>query len=148
MHKGIFSRLTWVIILGAVLTLAGIACSSAPEGATPAAPAQVVATATFPPTIVPPAIATPAPAAAPSTAMASGDVVRGGHLRVINDGFPPKWDFSQTSTWISLFHYGGRMYSGLLQFSPRDGIEIWPDMADSWEVNGDSTVFTYNIMKT
>ena len=145
MHKGIFGRLTWVIILGAVLTLAGNACSSAPEGATPAAPAQVVATATFPPTVVPPAIATPAPAAAPSTAMASGDVVRGGHLRVINDGFPPKWDFSQTSTWISLFHYGGRMYSGLLQFSPRDGIEIWPDMADSWEVNGDSTVFTYNI---
>ena len=130
--------------LAAIMAFA-MACSSAPEGgaAPAAAPAQVEATATFPPTVVPPSIATAAPAA--PAAMASGDITRGGHLRVINEGFPPKWDFSQTSTWISLFHYGGRMYSGLLQFSPREGIEIWPDMAESWEVTNDSKTFTYHI---
>ena len=64
---------------------------------------------------------------------------------MINADFPPKWDFSQTSTWISLFHYGGRAYNGLLQFSPRDGIEIWPDMATSWESTNNSQTFTFQI---
>lgn len=146
MHFGVRSKFTWVGIIATVLMSAAFACGSAPEATPAAAPAQVEATATFPPTVVPPAIATPAPAEpAESTAMSTGDVRRGGHLRVVNQDFPPKWDFSQTSTWISLFHYGGRMYNGLLQFSPRDGIEIWPDMAESWEVNSDSTVFTYHI---
>ena len=140
-------KLTWVGIAAALLMVATLACSGAPDstGTAPAAPAQQPA-ATFPPTIVPPAIATPAPAEpATSATTASGEIVRGGHLRVINDGFPPKWDFSQTSTWISLFHYGGRMYSGLLQFSPRDGIEIWPDMAESWEISNNSQTFTFKI---
>ena len=145
MQIGTHGRFTWVGIVAAVLLVAGLACSSAPEATTPAAPAQVEATATFPPTVVPPAIATPVPAAPAPAAMASGDVIRGGHLRVINGGFPPKWDFSQTSTWISLFHYGGRMYSGLLQFSPRDGIEIWPDLAESWEVTNNSQTYTFHI---
>ena len=148
MQTGTLGRFTWVGIIAAILLIAGLACSSAPEGgaAPAAAPAQVEATATFPPTVVPPAIATPVPAApAPSTAMATGEAMRGGHIRVINGGFPPKWDFSQTSTWISLFHYGGRMYSGLLQFSPRDGIEIWPDLAESWEVSNNSQTYTFHI---
>lgn len=141
MQFGILCRFNWVGIAVAALTLIALGCTS-----TPASQPQVQATATFPPTIIPPAIATAAPTQ-PETgsAMAGDGIVRGGHLRVINDGFPPKWDFSQTSTWISLFHYGGRMYSGLLQFSPRDGIEIWPDMAESWDVSSDSKTFTYKI---
>ena len=77
--------------------------------------------------------------------MSSDGIQTGGHLRVLNDGFPPKWDFTQTSTWISLFHYGGRAYSGLLQFSPRDGVEIWPDMADSWEVMDNNQTYVFHI---
>ena len=75
MQIGILGKFTWVGVIAAVLMLAGLACSSAPEGgaAPAAAPAQVEATATFPPTVVPPAIATPVPAApAPSMAMAEG----------------------------------------------------------------------------
>ena len=137
------------LALAALMAFAMACGGAAPEtgGAAPAA--QVQATPTFPPTVVPPSIPTAAPAQAqapaPAAAMADGDIVRGGHIRVINGGFPPKWDFSQTSTWISLFHYGGRMYSGLLQFSPRDGIEIWPDMAESWEVTNNSQTFTFHI---
>ena len=144
-----FSKLTGTVILACALMVVALACSSAPEAGTApeaAAPAQQPeATATFPPTVVPPAVATPEPAEPAEAAMAADEITRGGHLRVINGGFPPKWDFSQTSTWISLFHYGGRMYSGLLQFSPREGIEIWPDMAESWEVSNDSKTFTYHI---
>ena len=140
------SRLIWMSLLLTVATLIGLACSSAPsdDAQTTAPAAQPAATATFPPTVVPPAISTAVPAQAPA-AMAGDEAIRGGHIRVINGTFPPKWDFSQTSTWISLFHYGGRMYSGLLQFSPRDGIEIWPDMAESWEVSNDVKTFTFKI---
>lgn len=144
--------------LAVVATTLAVACSSAPADA-PAAPGggqapaaqQVQATPTFPPTPVPPAIATSVPAsaatAAPVVPASTSGIERGGHLRVINgtNGFPPKWDFSQTSTWISLFHYGGRAYNGLLQFSPRDGIEILPDMADSWESSNGSQTFTFHI---
>ena len=127
-----------------------LACGSAPDdGDAAAAPAQPVATPTFPPTPIPPAIAqptaAPAAAAAAPAAMSSDGIQTGGHLRVLNDGFPPKWDFTQTSTWISLFHYGGRAYSGLLQFSPRDGVEIWPDMADSWEVMDNNQTYVFHI---
>ena len=66
----------------------------------------------------------------------------GGHITVVND---PKWDFTQTSTWISLFHYGGRAYNGLLQFSPKDGVEIWPDMAESWEVMDNNQTYVFHI---
>ena len=132
----------------AVAMVIVLACGSAPSDA--AAPAAApIATPTFPPTPVPPAIAQPtaapdeAPTAAPA-AMSSG-IQMGGHLRVLNDGFPPKWDFTQTSTWISLFHYGGRAYNGLLQFSPKDGIEIWPDMAESWEVMDNNQTYVFHI---
>ncbi len=135
-----------VLALGAVLVLIS-ACGGAPDDETAApAPAQPVATPTFPPTPIPPAIAQPTAApAAPAAAMSSDGIQMGGHLRVLNDGFPPKWDFTQTSTWISLFHYGGRAYSGLLQFSPRDGVEIWPDMAESWEVKDNNQTYVFNI---
>jgi len=139
------------ILLCGLLAMAlafAMACGTTPEQSEEAAPAaQVpVATPTFPPTPIPPAIAAPtaAPAAAPSGAMAGG-IQMGGHLRVVNDGFPPKWDFTQTSTWISLFHYGGRAYNGLLQFSPKDGIEIWPDMAESWEVTDNNQTYTFHL---
>ena len=144
------SRYLCISFALAALMVFAMACGgTAPETGDAAPAAQVQATPTFPPTVVPPSIPTAAPAQAaaqaPAPAMADGEIVRGGHIRVINGTFPPKWDFSQTSTWISLFHYGGRMYSGLLQFSPRDGIDIWPDMAESWEVTNNSQTFTFNI---
>ena len=151
MRIGLSRLLCISLVLAAVMAFA-LACGSAPTepGGDTAPASQVQATPTFPPTVVPPSIPTAAPAqaapAVPKAAMADGDIVRGGHLRVINaTDFPPKWDFSQTSTWLSLFHFGGRMYSGLLQFSPRDGIEIWPDMAESWEVTNNSQTFTFHI---
>ena len=150
MQKGLRIRLFCIGLALLAIMAFVLACGSAPDdGDAAAAPAQPVATPTFPPTPIPPAIAQPtaAPAAAPAApaAMSSDGIQMGGHLRVLNDGFPPKWDFTQTSTWISLFHYGGRAYSGLLQFSPRDGVEIWPDMADSWEVMDNNQTYVFHI---
>ena len=148
MQKGLTIRTIWLSLALVGILAFVLACGSAPEDGGAAAPSQPVATPTFPPTPIPPAIAaaTAAPAAAPA-AMTSDGIQMGGHLRVLNDGFPPKWDFTQTSTWISLFHYGGRAYSGLLQFSPRDGVEIWPDMAESWEVMDNNQTYVFHIDK-
>ena len=129
----------------AAIVVLSLACSSAPAApaAAPAAPA--VAPTPFP-TVVPPQFAVPAPAApAPAPSSGSGDIEYGGVFRLAySNGFPPKWDFTQTSTWISLAHFG-RHYNGLLQFSPRDGTEIWPDMATSWEISADTTTYTFKI---
>ena len=146
MQKGLMNHTIWLSLALVAIMAFALACGSAPEDGGATAPSQPVATPTFPPTPIPPAIAAPtaAPAAAPA-AMSSDGIQTGGHLRVLNDGFPPKWDFSQTSTWISLFHYGGRAYSGLLQFSPRDGVEIWPDMAESWEVMDNNQTYVFHI---
>ena len=148
MRTSLSARLLCMILALAALTAFVLACGSAPPdtGGEAAPASQVQATPTFPPTPIPPQIAQPtaAPPAAAS-AMTSGGIQMGGHLRVLNDGFPPKWDFTQTSTWISLFHYGGRAYSGLLQFSPRDGVEIWPDMAESWEVKDNNQTYIFNL---
>ncbi len=147
MRTSLSARLLCTSLALVALMAFVMACGNAPADSGGAAPAaQVQATPTFPPTPIPPNIAQPT--AAPAAAAAdttSGGIQMGGHLRVLNDDFPPKWDFSQTSTWISLFHYGGRAYSGLLQFSPRDGIEIWPDMAESWEVKDNNQTYIFHI---
>ena len=144
MQMGHRIRLLCISMALIVVLSFSLACSSAPEES--AAPAAPVATPTFPPTPIPPAIAQPTAApAAPAVATSASGIQMGGHLRVLNDGFPPKWDFTQTSTWISLFHYGGRAYSGLLQFSPRDGVEIWPDMAESWEVSDNNQTYVFHL---
>ena len=147
MRTSLLARLLCTGLALVALMAFAMACGNAPADSGGAAPAaQVQATPTFPPTPIPPKIAQPT--AAPAAAVAattSGGIQMGGHLRVLNDDFPPKWDFSQTSTWISLFHYGGRAYSGLLQFSPRDGVEIWPDMAESWEVKDNNQTYIFHI---
>jgi peptide/nickel transport system substrate-binding protein len=157
MMRAIFNtRYMWVVMAMTLVMAFAVACSGSDDGDVADAPAAAPTWISDPPTVVPPSTAPPkkeaaapkaeAKDAAPAAAAASGDGPRrGGHLRVLNGGFPPKWDFSQTSTWLSLFHYGARAYSGLLQFSPRDGVEIWPDMAKTWEVSNDSKTFTFFI---
>lgn len=149
MQVRLTGKLAWVCIAILATMVLALACSSAPETTTAPAASEPQATPTFPPTPIPPAVAQPtqAPAAPAAPAMAMSDDIRmGGHLRVLNDGsFPPKWDFTQTSTWISLFHYAGRAYNGLLQFSPVDGVEIWPDMAESWEVKDNNQTYVFHM---
>jgi len=151
MSKGRLRLFGGTLLLVAISLLAILGCSSssdsdaAPAAAAPTAetlvPVSAQATVTAP-------MSKPAPATAskPAAKEAAGGIQMGGHLRYGGStGFPPKWDHTQTSTWIALFHYGGRIWNGLLQFSPRDGVEIWNDMATGWDVSDDGLTYSFTI---
>ena len=170
-----------------LLTIAAIACGSAPaEVAAPApAPAQSApAAAPAPaapapqPAMMPQQPRAPAPAApaapaqqgfqsqalpapaqviaqptrsagrseSPSAMMSSGDVTRGGHLiwGVGPRVFPPKWDMTQAGVWHFTEHFN-RHYSGILQFNPRNGIDVLPDLGESWEFAPSVDEITVNL---
>lgn len=123
-------------MLGATLLLA-LACgpSAVPaptSTAVPAAPPAATATAR------------PAVAPTPTTAPAAAGPMRGGHLVIGVSLFSPKWDVTQLSRFDGLHHFA-RHYSGLLQFDPRDGITIMPDLAKTWTVGDDFTTFTLKL---
>ena len=168
-----------------VLTIAALACGSAPAevsapavqqapAAAPAAPAPAPAQ----PAQQPAAPAAPAPAApaqpafqsqavpapaqpiaqptraagrsapAPVAMTGSGDVMRGGHLiwAVGPRVFPPKWDMTQAGVWHFTEHFN-RHYSGILQFNPRNGIDVLPDLGDSWEFAPTVDDITVNLVE-
>lgn len=60
--------------------------------------------------------------------------------------FAPKWDPTQLSRFDALHHLA-RHYSGVLQFDPKDGITITPDLATSWTVGDNFTTFTLKLDK-
>ena len=148
------TRLLLVLLVALIATVA-VACGGDDDDddddggaaqAAPAIPTQL-------PTTIPPAVSTTAPVAkaAPATepktepvAVAEGKPQYGGNLRVSITEYPPKFDVTQTSTWIALALFG-RSYNGLLQYSPRDGVEIWPSMATGWEVSSDGLTYTFDI---
>lgn len=116
-----------------------LALACAP-GAAPAPTATVASPAG------PTPVATPRPAATPTSApaAATGKPRRGGHLVIGVSLFSPKWDVTQLSRFDGLHHFA-RHYSGLLQFSPEDGITITPDLAKTWRVSQDFTSFTLEL---
>ena len=131
------SRSTAAVATGATHTPAATATRQAK-----ATPTQISPTDSSP--IAPKTAQPTAAPAAPAAAKTSGGIQMGGHLRVTTPYVWRDWDFTQTEDSFSLFH-GGWAYSGLLQFSPRDGLEIWPDMAESWEVRDSSRTYIFHI---
>ncbi|SVA44211.1 uncharacterized protein METZ01_LOCUS97065, partial [marine metagenome] len=151
MSKGRLRFLGGTILLVAISMLAILGCSSSSDSDDSAAAAAPTAESLVPvsaqATVTAP-MTQPAPATAskPVAKEAAGGIQMGGHLRYGGStGFPPKWDHTQTSTWIALFHYGGRIWNGLLQFSPRDGVDIWNDMATGWDVSDDGLTYSFTI---
>ena len=123
----------------------------APAPAAPAAPAQQAFQSQVIPAPAQP-IAQPTRAAARSseqTAMASdADFKRGGHLiwGVGPRVFPPKWDMTQAGVWHFTEHFN-RHYSGILQFNPRNGIDVLPDIGESWEFADSIDEITVNMVE-
>ena len=151
MSKGRLRLFGGTVLLVAISLLAILGCSSSSDSDDSAAAAAPTAESLVPvsaqATVTAP-MTKPAPATAskPVAKEAAGGIQMGGHLRYGGStGFPPKWDHTQTSTWIALFHYGGRIWNGLLQFSPRDGVEIWNDMATGWDVSDDGLTYSFTI---
>ena len=142
-------RLSFVAALLAAALILTLACGSADEE--PAAPAQPAAPA--PPATAAPATApaaAPAPTVAPAPAQpaakpkateavmesAFSDGRRGGHFRLATGVWFDRWDMTTRSHWSSTQGLN-RMYSGVLQFSPRDGLTVTPDLAKSWKLADD-----------
>ena len=73
-------------------------------------------------------------------------VRRGGHLiwAVGPRAFPPKWDMTQAGVWHFTEHFN-RHYSGILQFNPRNGIDVLPDLGESWEFAPTVDEITVNL---
>jgi len=155
-HNMDFRKISRYVALAAMASamFALVACGGSDDDAASSSadePAENLVPVTAQATVAAPVFAKPADdeaAAAPAAAAdaAASDIELGGHFRYGGStGFPPKWDHTQTSTWIALFHYGGRIWNGLLQFSPRNGIDIWNDMATDWAVSDDGLTYTFDI---
>ena len=80
--------------------------------------------------------------------MGAGDVRRGGHLfwGVGPRVFPPKWDMTQAGVWHFTEHFN-RHYSGILQFNPRNGIDVLPDLGESWQFADSVDSITVNLVE-
>ena len=124
----------------------------APAAPAPAAPAQPAFQSQAVPAPAQPIAQPTQPAgrSAPSQAAmaSSGDVRRGGHLiwAVGPRAFPPKWDMTQAGVWHFTEHFN-RHYSGILQFNPRNGIDVLPDLGDSWEFAPSVDEITVNLVE-
>ena len=149
-----FARLFGIAAL-AVAMITVLACSTADEVEEPSAPqpAAPAAPAVAPSQAAPAAPAAPAPAApaapAPTVVVAAEPKAtevkvaheftegkRGGDMRIATGVWFDRWDMTTRSHWSSTQGLN-RMYSGVLQFSPRDGLTVTPDLAHSWEFNDD-----------
>ena len=150
----------------AVMVMALVGCSSSDSGAAPAAPAAAApAQAGSSSGYVPAAPAQPAAAAAaaaaPSAEVAAAKEVsakpkqtvaktvtefeggkRGGVMKMITQKWFQRWDMTTRSHWSSTQGLN-RHYSGVLQFSPRDGLTVTPDLAKSWSLSDDLTGSTF-----
>lgn len=80
--------------------------------------------------------------------MSDADFRRGGHLYwgVGPRVFPPKWDMTQAGVWHFTEHFN-RHYSGILQFNPRNGIDVLPDIGESWEFADTIDEITVNMVE-
>jgi ABC-type transport system substrate-binding protein len=136
------SRYAAKLLLMVVLAGVGlaVACSSAEEPKPAAAPAPASAPA---PTAAPAIVAQPAPTEA-RTALEFTDGKRGGNMRIATGVWFDRWDMTTRSHWSSTQGLN-RMYSGVLQFSPRDGLTTTPDLAKSWKLADDLSSVTLDF---
>ncbi|MDP3062213.1 MAG: ABC transporter substrate-binding protein [Chloroflexota bacterium] len=109
---------------------------------TPTPTPTPVPTATTTPTPRPVATPTPTATATPTLPKAR----RGGRFVYgpTGPGFPERWDMTLSSHY-SATQQLARHYSGLLQFSARDGTTVVPDLAEKYEVGGNMTEFTLKL---
>ncbi len=157
----------------AVLLVAGVACGGAEAPAapgdtgsdaspTPAATASAPAAATSAPaepTTPPTATATPPPKAtlrptntpAPTvvartapTPLPSGAPKPGGLVRMAAYADTKDWDPLGSASTSSVISYS-QLYNQLVQFDTTNTNEVVPDLAESWSLNEDGTVYTFRI---
>ena len=159
-------KLLWTkrgFVIGAMvagLMLAAVACGTSEEGATgPAAAAPVVTQYPDPPTSVPTtgAAATQVPTPTPTQVpvpVVSDQPKYGGQLTVAQTAEPPTFDphatsLSLTTNHVHLTHNRVIRYKSLA--SPENArygdLILYPSLAESWDISGGGTVFTFKLRK-
>ena len=159
--KFIGARVGLVIAVSLALFVASVACGSAePEAAPTSAPVaatavQQAAPATAPAeapaaapaaTAAPVAISAPAPTVrpAPTSAPTGPQPERGGIFVRRMAGIPTNWDILQGGGSGASEHLAPA-YSQLLQWDPKDGVTILPDLAHSWDISNGGLTFTFSL---
>jgi peptide/nickel transport system substrate-binding protein len=141
-----------VSILLALSALAVVACAGGevPEPSEPA-PAPAAPPTTAPP---PEPAQSPAAVASPSPASETAEIqpVYGGTLKQVNTSEPPTFDVQATSLSLTTDHTR-LTHNRLVRYksltSPEDAeygeLSFVPDLAESWDITGDGTVFTFHL---
>ena len=93
------------------------------------------------PTVAPTAV----PTAAPTATTAPAEPTRGGTIRTRMLPFP-SWDTYNVRGGFS-FIFVASMVNGLIHLSVDDPGVIVPDLAESWNVSADGTVYTFNLKR-
>ncbi|MDE0745520.1 MAG: hypothetical protein OSB66_07295, partial [SAR202 cluster bacterium] len=159
------SRIMTLTLLPLML-IALVGCSSsdaasAPSAPAAAAPAQASSSSGYVPAAPAQPAAPAAAAAAPSAEVEATKKVsakpkqtvaktvtefeggtRGGVMKINTQKWFQRWDMTTRSHWSSTQGLN-RHYSGVLQFSPRDGLTVTPDLAKSWTLADDLTGSTF-----
>lgn len=65
-------------------------------------------------------------------------------MRIATGVWFDRWDMTTRSHWSSTQGLN-RIYSGVLQFSPRDGLTVTPDLAKAWKLADDLKSVTLNF---
>ncbi len=127
----------------------GFGSTPIPDAATPetqsAAPAEP--TPTSPPLATQRPTNTPAPTAVARTAatpVPSGPAQQGGTVRMGAYADTKDWDPLGSASTSSVISYS-QLYNQLVQFDTVDTSEVVPDLAESWEINPDGTVYTFRL---
>ena len=161
-------------VLAGALLLVGIACGGAesPVAPAPATPVPGVASAPgpgsatmapsadtstpvsdAPPTATPPPAATvrptntPAPTTVARTAptpLPSGPPKHGGTVRMSAYADTKDWDPLGSSSLSSVISYS-QLYNQLVQFDNVNTNEVAPDLAESWDISADGTIYTFRL---
>lgn len=70
----------------------------------------------------------------------------GGILNVAHFEDPPNYDIAEQTSVSSLAPLRN-VYDGLVKYHYKNHGEVVPELAESWEVNGDGTVYTFRLRK-
>ena len=147
-----------VLVVGLMLTAVACGGADAPTAAdptaadtatsAPAAPAvDPTVTATPPPDATIRPTNTPAPTAAARAAptpLPSGAPKYGGVVRMAAYADTKDWDPLGSASLSSVISYS-QLYNQLVQFDTVDTNAVAPDLAESWEINDDGTIYTFHL---
>lgn len=79
-----------------------------------------------------------------STRAAAAAPVYGGHLTILNAGFPEVWDPHLAGTLFALAAVGP-VYNQVVEFNPLNPKDIIGDLAKSWEVTDAGGTYTFHL---